>query len=47
VGGVAGLVANSRLGMEEVRAATGLPCLNGEMILGGALNYVLMPASVA
>ena len=47
VGGASGLVANSRLGMEEVRAATGVPCLNGDMILGGALNYVLMPASVA
>ncbi len=47
VGGVSGMVANSRLGMEEVRESTGVPCLNGEMILGGALNNVLMPASVA
>ena len=47
VGAVGGLVANSRLGMEEVRQATGVPCLNGEMILSGALNDVLTPASVA
>ena len=43
----AGLVANSRLGMAEVQAATGVPCFNGEMILGGALNNALQPASVA
>jgi hypothetical protein len=47
VGGVSGMVANSRLGMEEVRASTGVPCLNSEMILGGSLNTILMPASVA
>ncbi|HYS05615.1 MAG TPA: DUF1611 domain-containing protein [Candidatus Dormibacteraeota bacterium] len=47
VGAVSGMVANSRLGMEEVRQATGVPCLNGEMILSGALNDVLTPASVA
>ncbi len=47
VGAVSGFVANSRLGMEEVRQATGVPCLNGEMILSGALNDVLTPASVA
>ena len=47
VGAVGGMVANSRLGMEEVRQATGVPCLNGEMILSGALNDVLRPASVA
>ncbi|PYT35074.1 MAG: DUF1611 domain-containing protein [Acidobacteria bacterium] len=47
VGAVSGMVANSRLGMEEVRAATGVPCLNGQMILDGALNAVLLPASVA
>ncbi len=44
LGAVAGPVANSRLGMEEVRDATGVPCLNGEMILGGALNNLLLPA---
>lgn len=47
VGAVGGLVANSRLGMEEVRAATGVSCLNGQMILDGALDHVLLPASVA
>lgn len=47
VGAVAGLVANSRLGMEEVREATGVPCLNGEMILGGALNGALRSVPVA
>jgi hypothetical protein len=47
VGAVGGMVANSRLGMEEVRQATGVPCLNGQMILDGALNNVLLPASVA
>jgi hypothetical protein len=47
VGAVCGMVANSRLGMEEVRTATGVPCLNGQMILDGALNAVLEPASVA
>lgn len=44
VGAVAGLVANSRLGMDEVREATGVPCLNGEMILSGALNGALLTA---
>jgi hypothetical protein len=44
---VTGPVANSRLGMDEVRAATGVPCLNGQMILDGALNDILLPASVA
>jgi hypothetical protein len=38
---VAGLVANSRLGMAEVQASTGIACLNGEMILGGALKDAL------
>ena len=47
VGAIGGMVANSRLGMEEVRQATGVPCLNGDMILSGALNDVLTPASVA
>ena len=47
VGAVAGPVANSRLGMEEVQGATGVPCLNGEMILGGALNNLLLPAPAA
>jgi hypothetical protein len=47
VAAVAGMVANSRLGMEEVQAAIGVPCLNGQMILDGALNAVLLPASVA
>ncbi|MEK7282915.1 MAG: DUF1611 domain-containing protein [Acidobacteriota bacterium] len=47
VGAVAGPVANSRLGMEEVREATGVPCLNGEMILGGALNGALLSTPVA
>jgi len=43
----AGLVANSPLGMAEVEKVTGLPCLNGEMILGGALMDALRQASVA
>jgi hypothetical protein len=47
VAAVSGLVANSRLGMEEVQAATGISCLNGEMILGGALAGALQPAQVA
>jgi len=47
VGAVAGLVANSRLGMEEAREATGVPCLNGEMILSGALNGALLTAPMA
>ncbi len=34
---VAGPVANAPLGIAEVERATGLPCLSGEMILGGAL----------
>ena len=46
VGAIAGPVANSRLGMDEVREATGVPCLNGEMILGGALNDVLLSTPV-
>ena len=37
----AGIVANSRLGMEETSFATGLPCLNGEMILNGRLRSAL------
>lgn len=44
---VAGLVANSRLGMAEVAAATGVPCLNGQMILGGALDCALQAVSAA
>ncbi len=47
VAGVAGPVANSQLGIAEVEDATGVPCLNGEMILGGALDKTLRPASVA
>jgi len=47
VAAVGGPVANSRLGIEEVQAATGVPCLSGEMILAGALLGVLAPASVA
>ncbi len=47
VAAVAGMVANSRLGMEEVRAAVGVPCLSGPMILEGALLHALAPASVA
>ena len=47
IAGTAGPVANSRLGIMEVQEATGVPCLNGEMILGGALDNVLRPASVA
>ena len=42
-----GLVANSRLGMAEVEAATGLPCPNGQMILQGALRKLLLPAWAA
>lgn len=37
----AGIVANSRLGMSEVQEAAGVPCLNGEMILNGALTKAL------
>ena len=44
---VAGMVANSRLGIEEAQVATGVPCLNGAMILDGALVTALLPASVA
>ena len=44
---VAGLVANSRLGMAEAEAATGVPCLNGAMILEGAFLHALERASVA
>lgn len=47
VAGIAGPVANSRLGIAEVQEATGVPCLSGEMILGGALHHALRPASVA
>jgi hypothetical protein len=47
VAAVAGPVANSRLGIEEVQSATGVACLNGAMILDGALNGALLPASVA
>jgi hypothetical protein len=43
----AGMVANSELGMIEARAATGVPCLNGQMILGGALDKAFERASVA
>jgi hypothetical protein len=46
VGAVTGPVANSRLGMEEAREASGVPCLSGEMILGGALNGALLPTPV-
>jgi hypothetical protein len=45
--GVAGPVANSHLGMAEVEEATGVPAFNGEMILAGALDRALRPASVA
>jgi len=38
---IGGLVANSRLGREETQAATGIPCLNGEMILNGELRHAL------
>ncbi len=44
---VAGMVANSRLGIAEAEAASGVPCLNGTMILDGALLLALDPASVA
>jgi hypothetical protein len=44
---VAGLVANSRLGMAEAQAATGVPCLNGALILDGAFLHALERASVA
>ena len=43
----AGLVANSQLGMEESEAVTGVPCLNGAMILSGALDKALQQVSVA
>jgi len=33
----AGMVANSELGQHEAEAVTGIPCLSGERILGGAL----------
>ena len=44
---VGGLVANSRLGIAEAEAVTGLPCLNGQMILAGGLNEALRSASAA
>ncbi len=44
---VAGMVANSRLGIAEAEAASGVRCLNSAMILEGALLDVLDPASVA
>ena len=47
VAAVAGPIANSPLGIEEVQASTGVPCLSGEMILAGALLGALAPASVA
>ncbi len=34
---MSGLVANSPLGIAEVEAATGIPCLNGRMILAGGM----------
>lgn len=37
----AGIVANSQLGMSEVRAVTGIPCLSGQMILNGELKRAL------
>ncbi len=43
----AGPVANSSLGMAEAEAVAGVPCLNGAMILDGALLPALQPASVA
>ena len=47
VAAVAGMVANSRLGIAEVEASTGVPCLNGAAILDGALAHAVQPASVA
>ena len=47
VAAVAGMVANSRLGMAETEAVVGLPCLNGEMILNGSIPLLLQPASAA
>jgi len=47
VAAVAGPIANSPLGIQEVQASTGVPCLSGEMILAGALLGALAPASVA
>jgi hypothetical protein len=43
----AGFVANSELGMQEVRTLTGLPCLNGEMMLNGAFRKTLAIACAA
>jgi len=43
----AGLVANSRLGMSEAETVTGIPCLNGAMILDGALRLKLLRARAA
>ncbi len=43
----AGLVANSPLGIAESEEATGVKCLNGEMILSGALDKALQRVSVA
>ncbi|MGI0148841.1 MAG: hypothetical protein ACREDF_04855, partial [Thermoplasmata archaeon] len=43
----AGIVSNSRLGMSEVQAATGVPCLSGQMILNGDLKKALQVASSA
>jgi hypothetical protein len=37
----AGMVANGRLGIAEAEATSGVPCLNGTSILGGALVPVL------
>ena len=34
---MSGIVANSSLGIAEVEAATGIPCVNGRMILAGEL----------
>ena len=44
---MAGLVANSALGIAEVEASTGIPCLNGRMILGGAMLESLDQAKAA
>jgi len=45
---MAGIVANSALGIAEVEQATGIPCLNGQMILeGGPLLEVLDRARAA
>ncbi len=47
VAAVAGPVANSRLGIDEVQTATGVPCLSGPMILSGAVQTALPAISVA